>query len=280
MANKRIRVYELARELGLSNKEALDLCERLRIGVKSHSSSIEDPQADRVRRLADTRGSSPTHSTRRRTGAGGRRRPRRPSEAPGAARRAGAAPAHRVIRSTEGGGARMAPRPDAPSPPPPPRAPMPERVQPIAPAPAGPTEAPPAERPAAEARAPGGSRERCARSAGSSRPQPCGAPPRVSDRRERVGDRPGGAPSATGTGGPGGPSAGVADDPVPASPAAPAAQHVRQAHSASARCTPTAGAHRWARRFRWRSPRWWRFPGPWRPRWWRSRRRWWWPTHR
>src|SRR5882757_1634332 len=56
MANKRIRVYELARELGLSNKEALDLCDRLRIGVKSHSSSIEDPQADRVRRLADAEG--------------------------------------------------------------------------------------------------------------------------------------------------------------------------------------------------------------------------------
>src|SRR5918999_2336198 len=56
MANKRIRVYELARELGLSNEEALDLCERLRIGVKSHSSSIEDPQADRVRRLADAEG--------------------------------------------------------------------------------------------------------------------------------------------------------------------------------------------------------------------------------
>src|SRR2546423_1565783 len=59
MANKRIRVYELARELGLSNKEALDLCERLRIGVKSHSSSIEDPQADRVRRLADAEGLRP-----------------------------------------------------------------------------------------------------------------------------------------------------------------------------------------------------------------------------
>src|ERR671933_820460 len=56
MANKRIRFYELARELGLSNQEALELCERLRIGVKSHSSSIEDPQADRVRRLADAEG--------------------------------------------------------------------------------------------------------------------------------------------------------------------------------------------------------------------------------
>src|SRR5438128_4663414 len=53
---KRIRVYELARELGLTNKETLDLCESLGIGVKSHSSSIEDAQADRVRRKADREG--------------------------------------------------------------------------------------------------------------------------------------------------------------------------------------------------------------------------------
>ena len=52
----RIRVYELARELGLTNKETLDLCESLGIGVKSHSSSIEDAQADRVRRKADREG--------------------------------------------------------------------------------------------------------------------------------------------------------------------------------------------------------------------------------
>jgi hypothetical protein len=45
----KIRVYELARELGLTNKETLDLCEALGIGVKSHSSSIVDAQADRVR---------------------------------------------------------------------------------------------------------------------------------------------------------------------------------------------------------------------------------------
>ncbi|HEX7276688.1 MAG TPA: translation initiation factor IF-2 N-terminal domain-containing protein, partial [Acidimicrobiales bacterium] len=52
----RIRVYELARELGLTNKETLDLCIALGIGVKSHSSSIEDAQADRVRRKADREG--------------------------------------------------------------------------------------------------------------------------------------------------------------------------------------------------------------------------------
>ncbi len=47
---KRIRVYELAKELGLSNKGAVDLCNDMGIGIKSHSSSIEDAQADRVRR--------------------------------------------------------------------------------------------------------------------------------------------------------------------------------------------------------------------------------------
>jgi translation initiation factor IF-2 len=53
---RKVRVYELARELGLTNKEALDLCESLGIGVKSHSSSIEEAQADRVRRKADAEG--------------------------------------------------------------------------------------------------------------------------------------------------------------------------------------------------------------------------------
>src|SRR3954454_6786686 len=53
---KKIRVHELAKELGLTNKEALDLCEMLGIGVKTHSSSIEDAQADRVRRKADQLG--------------------------------------------------------------------------------------------------------------------------------------------------------------------------------------------------------------------------------
>ena len=56
MATKKIRVHELARELGISNKELLDLSESLGIGVKSASSSIEDAQADRVRRKADADG--------------------------------------------------------------------------------------------------------------------------------------------------------------------------------------------------------------------------------
>ena len=49
-------MYELARELGLSNKETVDLCNDLGIGVKSHSSSVVEAQADRVRRKAEREG--------------------------------------------------------------------------------------------------------------------------------------------------------------------------------------------------------------------------------
>jgi predicted RNA-binding protein YlxR (DUF448 family) len=53
---KNIRLHELAKELGMTNKETLDLSVALGIGVKSHSSSIEEPQADRVRRRAQRDG--------------------------------------------------------------------------------------------------------------------------------------------------------------------------------------------------------------------------------
>ncbi len=52
----KIRVYELARELGVANSDVLDLCSALGIGAKSHSSSIVEPQADRIRRKADREG--------------------------------------------------------------------------------------------------------------------------------------------------------------------------------------------------------------------------------
>ncbi len=47
----KIRVYELAKELGLENKAMLDLCENLGItGRKSHSSALSDDEADRLRK--------------------------------------------------------------------------------------------------------------------------------------------------------------------------------------------------------------------------------------
>ncbi len=48
----KVRVHELAKELGLTNKEAVDLCISLGIGIKTHSSSIEEAQGDRLRRKA------------------------------------------------------------------------------------------------------------------------------------------------------------------------------------------------------------------------------------
>lgn len=56
VANKKVRVYELARELGLENSDIIDFAGELKIGVKSHSSSIDGPSADRVRRLCDSKG--------------------------------------------------------------------------------------------------------------------------------------------------------------------------------------------------------------------------------
>lgn len=52
----KIRVYELARELGIANKEVIALCNDLGIGVKSHSNSVVPAQADRVRKKAEEAG--------------------------------------------------------------------------------------------------------------------------------------------------------------------------------------------------------------------------------
>ncbi|MGA8370044.1 MAG: translation initiation factor IF-2 N-terminal domain-containing protein, partial [Acidimicrobiales bacterium] len=92
---KKIRVYELAHELGLTNKEALDLCLSLGMGVKSHSSSIEDAQADRARRKADREGL---------------RRPVQPEEPAAPAKATKKAAAKKVAATTE----TPAPAPAAP----------------------------------------------------------------------------------------------------------------------------------------------------------------------
>ncbi len=52
----KIRVHELAKELGLTNKECVDLCMSMGFPVKSHSSGLEEAYADQVRRKADREG--------------------------------------------------------------------------------------------------------------------------------------------------------------------------------------------------------------------------------
>ena len=47
----KVRIYELSRDLGLDNKDVLDAAEKLAIAARSHSSSISDDEAARIRAL-------------------------------------------------------------------------------------------------------------------------------------------------------------------------------------------------------------------------------------
>ena len=46
----KIKIHELAKELGLSSKEVLDKAKELGIEVASHLSNIEDEQANSIRK--------------------------------------------------------------------------------------------------------------------------------------------------------------------------------------------------------------------------------------
>ena len=47
----KVRIYELSKDLGLENKDVLDAAEKLSIAAKSHSSSISDDEAAKIRSL-------------------------------------------------------------------------------------------------------------------------------------------------------------------------------------------------------------------------------------
>ncbi len=51
---KNVRVHELAKELGMTNTEMLDLARVMGVEAKSQSSTIIEAQADRLRRRADS----------------------------------------------------------------------------------------------------------------------------------------------------------------------------------------------------------------------------------
>ncbi|BFM38575.1 translation initiation factor IF-2 [Synechocystis sp. LKSZ1] len=53
MNNAKIRIYDLSKELHLENKDILDICEKLNIAVKSHSSTISETDAERIKASAD-----------------------------------------------------------------------------------------------------------------------------------------------------------------------------------------------------------------------------------
>ena len=49
----KVRVYEIASELGMNNRELLGRIQSLGIQVRNHMSALEPAEADRVRRALD-----------------------------------------------------------------------------------------------------------------------------------------------------------------------------------------------------------------------------------
>ncbi|AFY53944.1 translation initiation factor IF-2 [Rivularia sp. PCC 7116] len=82
MNNGKVRIYELSKELNLENKELLAICDQLNIAVKSHSSTITESDAERIRsqaeKLTTTLGLSKEHGTNNKGSANGHNAPSKP----------------------------------------------------------------------------------------------------------------------------------------------------------------------------------------------------------
>jgi translation initiation factor IF-2 len=231
----KVRIYELSRDLGLDNRDVLDAAEKLKIAARSHSSSISDDEAQRIRTLiAQANGGRGTGS------------PAAPA-APAAAgkailsvRKAASEPvavkppAGAVVAPPQRPAPASAPTsatPPAPTPPPPPAArpaaapgataaPTPARpAPPKAPAAAA---APAATgRTAAASRPPSAPPPRPAAAPAAGRPSPRpAAPPQIVSKPTPAPTRPAAGPGATSSSGPA-PSR-PAGAPPPTRPAAPA----------------------------------------------------------
>ncbi len=57
----KVRIYDLSRELDLENKQVLDICNKLNITAKTHSSSIPESDAERIRADVEKGGASSKH---------------------------------------------------------------------------------------------------------------------------------------------------------------------------------------------------------------------------
>jgi len=82
MNNGKVRIYELSKELNLENKELLAICDQLNIAVKSHSSTITESDAERIRsqaeKLTTTLGLSKQHGTNNKGSGNGASAPSKP----------------------------------------------------------------------------------------------------------------------------------------------------------------------------------------------------------
>lgn len=54
MSSGKVRIYDLSKELNLDNRDLLAICDQLEISYKSHSSTISDDDAKRIRQSAQT----------------------------------------------------------------------------------------------------------------------------------------------------------------------------------------------------------------------------------
>lgn len=68
MSNTKVRIYDLARELKRENREILDICDQLNIAFKSHSSTISESDAERVKAMVEKYGTGRAKSKPRERG--------------------------------------------------------------------------------------------------------------------------------------------------------------------------------------------------------------------
>ena len=58
----KMRVHELAKELGMDNKELVDILQKKNVEVKNHMSTVEDNVADEIRREVSSKGENNAQS--------------------------------------------------------------------------------------------------------------------------------------------------------------------------------------------------------------------------
>ncbi|MGB7413297.1 MAG: translation initiation factor IF-2 N-terminal domain-containing protein, partial [Thermosynechococcaceae cyanobacterium] len=80
MSTDKVRIYKLAQELSLENKDVLDACKQLDIAVKSHSSTITEDEAAKIRKTVSSAEPKRPASPPRRTAAAAT--PKKPNAPP------------------------------------------------------------------------------------------------------------------------------------------------------------------------------------------------------
>lgn len=123
----KVRVHELAKELGLSSKETIEKLAQIGVEVKSHSSSVEEEVADKLRGKGKAASPKPTDKPTEAKPAPPKAPPPPPSPTPEPTTEAKPTPAP-VKEPAQDGRAQAAPAPApaaAPAPPAPPAAPAP-----------------------------------------------------------------------------------------------------------------------------------------------------------